>query len=209
MFAIHSDHLGTPRVITDKDKRVVWKAQLKPFGEMAVEIEEITHHQRFPGQRYDIESRLHYNYFRDYDPSLGRYIQSDPMGLLDGLNTYTYVGGNSLMYTDPYGLARVCYRPLDSVLTPIIIGRAGSQADRDNNIVGHQHILYNDGTNIGFGPDGLFEENGREGEYSMCGEELDDKRLKEAVRVTPPGDYDFFIRNNNCQDWIDHVMEAY
>lgn len=105
MYAIHSDHLGTPRVITDKDQRVVWRASPKPFGEMEVEVEEITHHQRFPGQRYDIESRLHYNYFRDYDPRLGRYFQSDPIGLFGGLNTYGYVFQNPVRFTDPTGEA--------------------------------------------------------------------------------------------------------
>ncbi len=104
LYAVHGDHLGTPRMITDKDQRVVWRASHKPFGQAKVDIEDITFHQRFPGQRFDIESRLHYNYFRDYDPSLGRYIQSDPIGLGDGLNTYAYVGGSPLLFSDPFGL---------------------------------------------------------------------------------------------------------
>jgi len=107
MYFLHNDHLGTPRVVTDKNQQVVWKGHMRPFGEMEVEIESITNHRRFPGQRFDIESRLHYNYFRDYDSSLGRYIQSDPIGLAGGLNTYAYVGSNPLIYTDPYGLRAI------------------------------------------------------------------------------------------------------
>jgi RHS repeat-associated protein len=54
---------------------------------------------------YDQATRLHYNYFRDYDPRLGRYIESDPIGLAGGINTYAYVGGNPVNHTDPLGLA--------------------------------------------------------------------------------------------------------
>lgn len=56
------------------------------------------------GGSFDKETNLHYNYFRDYDPQTGRYIQSDPIGLAGGINLYSYVGGNPLTYTDPMGL---------------------------------------------------------------------------------------------------------
>jgi RHS repeat-associated protein len=60
---------------------------------------------RLPGQRYDKETGLHYNYYRDYDSGLGRYIQSDPVGLIGGLNTYAYVAQSPLSLVDLQGLA--------------------------------------------------------------------------------------------------------
>jgi len=58
---------------------------------------------RFPGQYADQETNTHYNISRDYNPAIGRYVQSDPIGLMGGINTYTYVRANPLGYTDPRG----------------------------------------------------------------------------------------------------------
>lgn len=104
IYYFHNDHLGTPQVITDEPGNVSWAAKYTPFGKAEILTEEVTNNIRFPGQYFDLESGLHYNYFRDYDPELGRYIQSDPIGLAGGINTYGYAYQSPIMNYDPYGL---------------------------------------------------------------------------------------------------------
>lgn len=103
-YYYHNDHLGTPQVMTDISANVVWQANYTPFGEADIVVDTVTNNIRFPGQYYDQESELHYNYFRDYDPELGRYIQSDPIGLAGGINTYGYAYQNPVMNIDPNSL---------------------------------------------------------------------------------------------------------
>ncbi|MGR8948430.1 MAG: RHS repeat-associated core domain-containing protein, partial [Gammaproteobacteria bacterium] len=88
---VHTDHLGTPIVMTDETQTVTWRANYSPFGSATIDPNSTTKlNIRFPGQYYDEESGLHYNYYRDYDPLSGRYMQSDPIGLDGGINTYVY-----------------------------------------------------------------------------------------------------------------------
>ena len=114
LYYVQTDHLGTPVLMTDEQGVKVWSASHDPFGLAAVDEDpdgdgqNVSLNVRFPGQYYDDETGLHYNYFRYYDPETGRYLTSDPIELRGGLNTYTYVEGNPTRYSDYYGLDRIC-----------------------------------------------------------------------------------------------------
>jgi RHS repeat-associated protein len=105
VYYFHNDHLGTPAKVTDKSGSVAWDVEFDPFGNVTGgTLWNVENNLRFPGQYYDAESGLHYNYFRDYDPKTGRYVEADPVGVAGGVNLYPYVDGNPLTYTDPLGL---------------------------------------------------------------------------------------------------------
>jgi RHS repeat-associated protein len=99
-----TDHLGTPQLAINNQGQQTWKMHSDAFGNAALDPNnQITLNLRFPGQYYDQETGLSYNYFRDYNPKIGRYIQSDPIGLNGGINTFSYASGNPLLYQDPLG----------------------------------------------------------------------------------------------------------
>ena len=110
-YNVYSDHLATPRVITrSTDEAIVWRWDAaEAFGATMPDqnpnnLGTFTFNQRLPGQVFDAETGLFQNWHREYNARLGRYIQSDPIGLAGGINTYGYVGGNPLSFSDPRGL---------------------------------------------------------------------------------------------------------
>ncbi|MHB8474182.1 MAG: RHS repeat-associated core domain-containing protein [Gammaproteobacteria bacterium] len=124
LYYVHTDQLGTPQALTDETGSVVWRATYDPFGKATVIVASIEMNIRMPGQYFDAETGLHYNYFRYYDPGTGRYTQSDPLGLIkessdplfaayskqldlmSGINQlYAYINNNPLSGIDPLGLA--------------------------------------------------------------------------------------------------------
>ena len=132
IYAIHTDHLGTPQAITDSQQAVVWRADYATFGRATVqarvvdgssktaktsfgiissanaanekEAKPFEFNLRFAGQYEDTESGYHYNWHRYYDPSTGRYLTPDPIGLAGGLNGYGYAGQDPMASVDPSGL---------------------------------------------------------------------------------------------------------
>ena len=117
VLSLHADHLGAPREARGTDGTVVWRWDGDAFGAAMGGMRAVDRDPdgdgtrtevalRFPGQYHDRESGLFYNHHRDYDPKLGRYVQSDPIGLQGGMNRYAYVGGDPVNYVDPTGLDR-------------------------------------------------------------------------------------------------------
>jgi RHS repeat-associated protein len=117
IYYVHTDHLNAPRKVqqptTDK---LAWRWDADPFGTTApnqnpASLGTFVYNLRFPGQYYMAETGLNQNVFRDFDPAVGRYVESDPGGLAAGINTYVYVDSDPILLVDPLGLAPKPPRP--------------------------------------------------------------------------------------------------
>ena len=119
LYYYQNDHLGTPQQLIKPNGQLVWAARYSAFGKADVVMEVVSSPLRFAGQYFDAETGLHHNWNRDYDPGIGRYIQSDPIGLEGGINTYGYAHQNPLARIDP-----------DGTIAPVLwaLGRAAAQA---------------------------------------------------------------------------------
>ena len=125
MYFYVNDHLGTPQQLMNLSREVAWKAAYLPFGAAQIRVGTITNNLRFPGQYYDAETGLHYNWNRYYNPAIGRYISADPIGLEGGLNLYAYVGNDPINVIDPEGLMKRDLTPWDDLDDIVEGGGAG------------------------------------------------------------------------------------
>ncbi|MEN9657355.1 MAG: hypothetical protein RL571_820 [Pseudomonadota bacterium] len=148
MAYYHVDHLGTPQTLSDENGEIAWSAEYKAWGEAQVVISEaakeagINNPIRFQGQYFDSESGLHYNRYRYYDPEIGRFISSDPIGLMGGFNTHAYAP-NPTGWVDPFGLSSSkCPCDCDRILAEM--NAKGRQSGQYNQVdPDSHHIIQN------------------------------------------------------------------
>ncbi|MEX2339885.1 MAG: RHS repeat-associated core domain-containing protein [Aquisalimonadaceae bacterium] len=189
----HNDHLGTPQAITAANGALLWSATYGAFGQARVTTESTKNNLRFPGQYFDSETGLHYNWHRYYNPGTGRYITSDPIELRGGLNTYSYVDNNPLRWIDPEGLAKMCCRLLNSVA-----GSIGRQ--RHCYIVADEGTVYGLYPSDGKGVPGINDPRDTGGECFDCPAlQCDDQNecLRNAHNNYPVGGYSSLGPNSN------------
>ena len=143
LYAIQTDHLGTPRLITNEDNKPVWQWAYSGFGnnkpigvlqgqanpDHAASKPALEFDLRFPGQIADSETGLFYNYFRSHQPGQGRHSQSDPLGLDGELNRFSYIVANPLRYSDPIGLWLFSIGGQGSVSSSPVTASAGGGCD--------------------------------------------------------------------------------
>ena len=126
LYYVFTDQINTPRQILDTNNNTVWQwDNVEPFGNNQPTNTSLSFNLRFPGQYFDNETNLNYNYFRNYDSSIGRYVQSDPIGLSGGMNTYAYVIANSLLYSDNLGLDVNIQNLSNNIIIHVPIGLSG------------------------------------------------------------------------------------
>lgn len=230
IFYVHADHLNTPRLVTrPSDNKARWAWDRTPFGtalpnESPAGLAPFEYTLRFPGQVYDAHMQLMQNHFRDYDPVTGRYIESDPIGLAGGLNTYAYVGGDPVGAFDPNGLAQFGWRPLGAGT-----GRLDAAPRvRGNVALAHEHLWFDDDPNDNVG---FFAGSGERSGWSVCGEEgdvrqdfghtraqyvfsgpvYDDARMRRALSNIRSEweDRTYCLVGSNCQSFADALRSEY
>jgi RHS repeat-associated protein len=123
LYYVHTDQIWTPRIITDGSHSIVWNRNSDPFGN-GTPSGTLTYNLRFAGQYFDAETGDSYNYFRNYDSRIGRYIESDLIGIQGDLNTYVYALNDPIWFVDPYGLYWMSKTQPSEVPDPALVNPA-------------------------------------------------------------------------------------
>jgi RHS repeat-associated protein len=210
LYQVLNDHLGRPEAIYryDSSTRIlVWQAKNLAFTREIATNTLGEFNIGFPGQYYDRESGLWYNWHRYYDASIGRYIQSDPIGLAGGLNSYAYVSNNPLQRIDRFGL------------TGSTVNLSGGYTGRVDhfNVGGSSsfeiHVYDPRGHEIGtYGPEGWVNKHGKgvpssvppDLENTLKGISVDE--LRKRGIVPPKGAAD--ITGNKWKDYVRTAKKA-
>ncbi len=122
LYMVHTDHLGRPTRMTDATRSTVWAASYNPWGEATSLSGSIALNLRFPGQYFQIETGLAYNWHRHYDATIGRYTQPDPLRFVDGPSIYAYAGNSPFMNVDRDG-REIIIGPTGPIYVPDGTGR--------------------------------------------------------------------------------------
>ncbi|QWF19654.1 RHS repeat protein [Lysobacter capsici] len=192
---VEPDHLGTPRVVIDPVRNVaVWSWDLKgeAFGNSApnqdpdLDGTAFVFDMRFPGQRFDSISGLSYNYFRDYEAGAGRYVQSDPIGLSGGINTYAYVRARPMDVIDPRGLNGVGVGVARGVLSWIALDTA---VPEPTDLAWPKWVAYGAGAAIAGGLLWAANESGNEYDGTAGASEGSEKICKPAIADVQARDF--------------------
>lgn len=217
-YFYQNDHLGTPQMLTDQSGAIVWSADYDSFGEASISVAAVENNLRFPGQYYDEETGLHYNWNRYYGPEVGRYLQNDPIGFAGGINTYLYAEGNALRYIDPFGLwAKRCSRKLGSKDEPATNQRWYNLLRHDYLNVSGTIFSFQAGSNMFWSQGRIDDDESQDkGCRMVCDDDKFDKYVFEAAKevgaltycVTAyPGKLPYTLGDRNCQTWVDDVLK--
>jgi len=200
LFYVHTDQLNTPRKVTDVSNQLRWNWDPTPFGEGApnenpASLGQFKYNLRFPGQYFDGETNLNYNYFRDYDPAVGRYVESDPIGLIAGVNTYGYVGQNPLIFVDSLGLCWIYHQStgqltheINGKVSDIATGYAGYGTGLNNSAM--QNVAGNHPNPSGPLPQGTYTIGTQQLNVTLTG-----TKLPASMRLTPDSTNQMFNRD--------------